>query len=151
MSWFAHVIVSPTFTVVVPGLNLKSLIVTPLDAAACTSATGRVLPWALARASSTRRGTSAGAALMSGVASTDLAGFGGAAGAVAGSVAGGSAGADALVAGPVPVWSATGAGSPAGAGSLAGAAVSDSESVVAASSMLFGCSVTVRSSFASEF
>src|SRR5438477_10164358 len=38
MSWFVQVIVSPTCTVEVPGVNAKFLIVTPDDAAAVTAA-----------------------------------------------------------------------------------------------------------------
>src|SRR2546429_532445 len=64
-SWFVQVIVSPTCTDEVPGLNAKFLIVTPLEAAAVTV----VLPWAfvLPLAPACRRcfcGTSAGAVLV---------------------------------------------------------------------------------------
>src|SRR4051812_50151935 len=102
MSWFVHVIVSPTWIDDEAGPNLKSLIVTPVDAAAAVT----VVPVAaltttlsvrpLARASVGRK---AGAALMR-VAGIGSRGGWGAAGGWGGAGAGGGGGGARPGAGP---------------------------------------------------
>src|SRR4051812_49713725 len=100
MSWFVHVIVSPTWIDDEAGPNLKSLIVTPVDAAAAVT----VVPVAALTTTLSVRpfardsvGTKAGAALMRVV--------------VIGSSGGWA---------PVAGWGAAAGGGPAGGGGAAG-------------------------------